>query len=237
MKNTYILALLFSIMSSQIVFAQVGVNTDNPTRTLDVNGEMRVRSLPTTAITNDKSLLSVDANGNINSIKNTSGKVGDVKHGLQTADHNGWYLMNGRAVSTLPAAAQTGAGTLGISSLPNMTDRMIRTQSSETVGSLGGTNSNTISQANMPAYTTVSNSTTQNGDHTHSFADLYEGINAAWSYQPGYSYGHNLYANRRVTSYVGDHAHSVAASTGGSGVPLNIVPEFLAVNTFIYLGQ
>ncbi|SDR04149.1 hypothetical protein SAMN05421664_3251 [Chryseobacterium soldanellicola] len=237
MKKTYILALLFIIISCQIVFAQVGVNTNSPTRTLDVNGEMRVRSLPTTATTNDKSLLSVDGNGNINSIKTVSGKVGDVKHGLETTDHNGWYLMNGRATSVLPPAAQAGASTLGISSLPNMTDRMIRTQASETVGSLGGANSNTISQANMPAYTTVSNNTTQNGNHTHSFADLYEQLNAAWSYRPGYSYGHNLYANRRATSYIGDHTHSVAASTGGSGVPLNIVPEFLAVNTFIYLGQ
>jgi microcystin-dependent protein len=236
MKNTYIIAILLSIMSSQIVFAQVGINTESPTRTLDVNGDMRVRSLPSTTTTSDKSMLSVDTNGNINSIKSVSGKVGDVKHGLETADHNGWYLMNGRAVSTLPATAQTGAGTLGISTLPNMTDRMIRTQTTETVGSLGGANSNTLSQANMPAYTTVSKSTTQSCNHTHSFGDLYEWP-AAWSYQPGYSYGHNLYANHRTTSAAGNHAHSVTAPTGGSGQPLNIVPEFLAVNTFIYLGQ
>lgn len=235
MKNTYTLALLFSIISSQI-FAQVGVNTDNPTRTLDVNGEMRVRSLPTATVTNDKSLLSVDANGNINSIKGASGKVGDVKHGLQTADHNGWYLMNGRAVSTLPAAAQAGAGTLAITALPDMTDRMIRTQTSETVGSLTGSNANTISQANMPAYTTASTNTTTNGHHAHSFADLYEQVEA-WSYQPGYSYPHSLFANQRTSTPAGNHAHSVAASTGGGGVALNIVPEFLAVNTFIYLGQ
>lgn len=236
MKKKYILPILFGLISNSVFAQKVGVNTDNPTRTLDVNGEMRIRTLSVATTTNDKSLLSVDADGNINSIKSVSSKFGDVKHGLEAADHNGWYLMNGRAVSTLPTVAQVGASTLGITALPNMADRMIRTQTSETIGSLAGSNVVTLSQANMPLYSTVNRSTTTNGNHSHTFEDWYEQVNA-YSYRPGFSYGHNLQSKARTTSSVGNHAHTVTASTGGGGQSLNILPEFIAVNTFIYLGN
>jgi hypothetical protein len=35
-------------------------------------------------------------------------RVGDTKSGFQSADHNGWYLLDGRAVNTLPSTASLG---------------------------------------------------------------------------------------------------------------------------------
>jgi hypothetical protein len=45
---------------------------------------------------------------------------GDVKTGFQTADHNGWIKLDGRAKSTLSSSQQTQATSLGIgTNLPN----------------------------------------------------------------------------------------------------------------------
>lgn len=57
--------------------------------------------------------------------------IGDTKNDIQSTDHNGWYLMNGRAIADLPVSLQKKANTLGFkehlgeaekASLPN-TDR------------------------------------------------------------------------------------------------------------------
>lgn len=39
--------------------------------------------------------------------------IGDIKNDIQTEDHNGWYLMNGRAIADLPMPLQKKANTLG----------------------------------------------------------------------------------------------------------------------------
>ncbi|RMG97498.1 MAG: hypothetical protein D6706_08415 [Chloroflexi bacterium] len=49
---------------------EVGVGTDAPTATIDVNGAARIRSLPTVTSTND--LVAVDANGNLSRISKDS---------------------------------------------------------------------------------------------------------------------------------------------------------------------
>lgn len=43
MKKTYILAIAFILATA--VYSQVGINTDTPTETLDVNGRVRIREL------------------------------------------------------------------------------------------------------------------------------------------------------------------------------------------------
>jgi hypothetical protein len=52
------------------------------------------------------------------------GSIGDCKSGLQAADHDGWVLLDGRTKSSLTAAQQTAATSLGIgTNLPNASGR------------------------------------------------------------------------------------------------------------------
>ncbi len=56
-----ILFFLLSIMT----FGQVGINTTEPTKTLDINGDLRVRDIP---LLSNKYVLLADDNGNITKV-------------------------------------------------------------------------------------------------------------------------------------------------------------------------
>lgn len=60
-----ILLLILSILPGALL-AQVGINTTTPTKTLDVNGEMRIRTLPTG--NNTDQILVVDNLGNVKKV-------------------------------------------------------------------------------------------------------------------------------------------------------------------------
>lgn len=62
MKN---ILLCLSIFISTNLFSQVGINTDQPTRNLDINGEARVRDLKKVTIADYPDVLVTDINGNI----------------------------------------------------------------------------------------------------------------------------------------------------------------------------
>jgi hypothetical protein len=74
-------------------------------------------------------------------------KVGNLKSAFLTTDHDGWILLNGRAVNTLTTSQQTAWATLGIagSNLPDATNRVLL---QGTIGAQIGSSS--ISQANLP---------------------------------------------------------------------------------------
>ena len=86
MKINLIIYFLFC----NLVFAQVGVNTDNPTNTLDVNGTMRVRDIsdnnttPYLLSTNDNGIIQkVDKNLYTSSIEEkfitiNAGEIGSI---------------------------------------------------------------------------------------------------------------------------------------------------------------
>lgn len=102
--------------------------------------------------------------------------VGDVKYSFGTADHDGWYLLNGRTISTLPSSVQSAATGLGFAAnLPNTLDRSLKSKTgSEALGSTGGVNSLTITQANLPNITTSGTISGTSGSggaaHTHIFS-------------------------------------------------------------------
>lgn len=58
-----------------IVSAQVGIGVDTPTATLDIDGNLRVRSLPEEVYTPVRSVLVADTNGNVKSIQKTKRHV------------------------------------------------------------------------------------------------------------------------------------------------------------------
>lgn len=174
---------------------------------------------------------------------------GDIKTGMQANDHNGWIRLNGRLKSTLSASQQAQANLLGIgANLPNADNSVLMQSSSGTFGIVNGSNSKTIIQANLPNYNLPAATTSSNGDHTHwiSAATIdnrdFDGtpnnfqqfglVSDAGSY--------SIYdANRsqgRNTLNAGTHNHNVTVSSGGSGTALDVTPQYLKINTFIYLG-
>lgn len=80
----------------------------------------------------------------------SNANYGDVKTGIQTADHNGWVLLNGRLKSSLATSQQAQATSLGIGTiLPNATNTFL-VQNGGTLGNVTGSNTITIAQNQLP---------------------------------------------------------------------------------------
>ncbi|MBB6372511.1 hypothetical protein [Chryseobacterium shigense] len=162
--------------------------------------------------------------------------VGDIKYSSTAPDHDGWYLLNGRAVSTLPAAVQTRAASLGFSTtLPNSSDRYLKSRSgSETLGSTGGSTSTALTQANLPNVT-YNTTTVSSGTHNHTYNDRASGTTNSSEGGSNMTVVDND-ATTSTTSSTGAHAHTFSVSTGGSNTPLNLEPKYLSAYVFVYLG-
>ena len=75
---------------------------------------------------------------------------GDIKTGIQTADHQGWVKLDGRATTSLTSTQQAQATALGFgANLPDATNSVLM-QNGTALGSVAGSNAKTISQANLP---------------------------------------------------------------------------------------
>ena len=98
----------------------------------------------------------------------SAGRMGDVKSGFQTADHDGWVLLDGRAVSTLTVTQQAEAAILGFTAnLPNGEKCGLRQDSAAALGIVGG--SADITLANLPVHnlSITGVSASSSGAHTH----------------------------------------------------------------------
>lgn len=163
--------------------------------------------------------------------------VGKIKNSVETADHNGWYLLNGRALSSLPAVAQTSAADLGfVTNLPNSADRYLKgNNGAESFAQSGGAVSYVLTGSNLPNinYTGVTGAA---GSHQHSFTSY---GNTYWHGPVGTAVSGltTVGGDTRTTGSAGDHTHSITVPTGGSNTPVNFVPRHLVVQTFIYLGK
>src|SRR5690606_19293112 len=124
----------------------VGMLTDAPTQALDLNGSMRVQNLD--AVAN----VIADAEGVLRH-EVAYFDVGDVKHSFLTTDHDGWYLLDGRALTDLPQSAMDNAvSILGLSSaLPNANNRYSIGTTSDP-GFAIGNNTVELVRANLPAF-------------------------------------------------------------------------------------
>jgi hypothetical protein len=168
---------------------------------------------------------------------------GDVKTGFQSADHNGWVKLNGRAKSTLSATQQAQATTLGIgTNLPDASNAFL-VQNGSAVGTVAGSNTKTIAQANLPNVT-LGGSTSTNGSHTHTINVNDNGVILAAS-AVAMKDGQNNWtsgaatSNPTVIASAGDHSHTITTNSINGGVTqtaFDITPKSLSVNTFIYLG-
>ncbi|WP_336733656.1 hypothetical protein [Chryseobacterium sp. VD8] len=164
-------------------------------------------------------------------------KAGDIKNGFQAADHNGWYLLNGRAISTLSTNARARATALGFTTnLPDATDRFLKnTSGTDNLAAVSGADTFTITQANLPNVT-FTGTTNTTGSHTHTYTDnplnsttndVVSGTNNPIS---------DTSSVNDTTSTDGNHTHSLSF-TLGSSQPVSMQPNNIITNVFIYLGN
>ncbi|MCH2035306.1 MAG: hypothetical protein MK202_17490 [Tenacibaculum sp.] len=167
---------------------------------------------------------------------NSSHNLGDIKYGIQPNDHNGWYLLDGRNISTLSTNPRAAAVSLGFTStLPNATNRVLKhPNSGENVGDLGGQESISLSRANLPNVN-FTGSTSTNGNHSHTIGRRTRTERIVNRFDDNRTYFGNSGTTNTSTS--GNHNHTVTVSSGGSNQPIETYQPYLVVNTFIYLGN
>jgi hypothetical protein len=161
---------------------------------------------------------------------------GDIKYSNLPADHQGWYLLDGRTLASLPVTPRANATALGLTALPNATDRFLKARASaaETLGALSGNSSVTLVQANLPN-TAYSASTISAGSHTHTYSDRASGSLASSESSVTSVIDDGFEVN--TTSSAGAHTHTFSIPSGGSGTPLDLEPKYLSTYIFVYLGQ
>jgi hypothetical protein len=213
--------------------ARLDIRT-NPTSTTDPgSGYLGIGTTSTAANTAGAGAVRYNTSGAIEFsngtswITLTSPNFGDIKTGIQTSDHNGWIRLDGRLKSTLTASQQTQATALGIgTNLPDASNAY-QVQNGTTLGSVSGSNTVTLTQANLPSYNLptatsswvgghahtvdpASVNTNTTGSHTHTGSvggSTWEGGGA---YAGGFAAGGFVLEVPTLTiNSNGDHAHSV----------------------------
>ncbi|PRB06053.1 hypothetical protein CQ046_02435 [Chryseobacterium sp. MYb7] len=263
MKNNYIgkiVLLLVSINSANFLNAQVGVGTTNPNSNavLELSSTSKGLLLSRVALTNttSSSPLSAHEKGMVvyntavindvvegmyendgtkwNRLYTNQPNVGDVYYSFVASDHQGWYLLDGRNITSLPAAAQTNAAKIGITtSLPNAADRYLKQKGASALLSTAGTQTTTLLQQNLPNIT-YTGTTSSNGNHSHQYVDRGQ---TTWNHGTGTAtFANTAQLTNQNTGSAGNHSHTVQVSSGGSGTAIDTEPKNLAANTFIYLG-
>jgi len=154
----------------------------------------------------------------------TQAKFGDIKSGIQTADHDGWFILNGRLKTDLNVRQQGRATALSIgTNVPNANNSYL-SQNGGTMGAVSaGNNTVTLAQANLPNITIggtanaagshehvvdpPNTTTTANGQHSHSFPRDFTGLSFGWAVYGGAAgFAVNGSTN---TSDAGNHNHNV----------------------------
>lgn len=145
---------------------------------------------------------------------------------MQTADHGGWIMMNGRAKATLTATQQAALTTLGLASVPDARNRYMK-DGNGTAGSTGGSADYYITQAQLPNV---------NFYHNH----IYDKWTSAYKRNMAEGFG-NTYSVLDVggangTSGAYDSYTSIYLNGGQTQQVMTIQPQFFTTNTFLYLG-
>lgn len=185
-KGVLVLVLCLVFLSGK---AQTGIGTTTPDASakLDVSATNKGFLPPRVTLTSatDATTILLPATGllvyNLGSIGLQTGyyywngsyweifsgnNFGDVKSGFQTTDHNGWVKLNGRLKSSLSASQQTAATSIGIgANLPDASNSYL-SQNGGAMGSVSGSNTTVLSQANLPNVNFTGTSG-NNGNHAH----------------------------------------------------------------------
>ena len=161
--------------------------------------------------------------------------VGDVKTSLLTSDHNGWYILNGRAVNTLSGTASANAVSLGYNTnLPNTTteDYVLGQQTGQTKGTFTGTNFHSMTEANLPNISKTVQVRPEGFPTGKGF--LASSVNATG---PWLTYNND----NGATHAAGDVVHTQGTTTinfneTGSVISIDKKQRTFNINLFLYLG-
>nr|WP_299035950.1 hypothetical protein [uncultured Tenacibaculum sp.] len=160
-------------------------------------------------------------------------RAGDIKYGIQTDDHHGWYLLDGRSVNhpKLSTNAQTVAGSFfGTSgNLPDARNRVLKhphEDDSQNIGDIGGSPTTTLTHDNLPNVNFT-------GTTDPSSIDGFKVITLTKS--NGNKESFQTLSSTTGPSF-GSHDHNITLNSGGNDEPFERYQPYLVVNTFIYLG-
>ena len=175
--------LIFITSTSICAFSQVGIGTNTPNNSamLDVQSTSKGLLTPRMTITQrngiaspQTGLLIYQTDGltgfylfdGVNWTRLAQESFGDVKSGIQNADHAGWIKLDGRPLTSLSASQQAVATSLGLSgTLPNANNSYL-SQNGGTLGAVSGANTVTLTQGNLPNVNFTGTAASA-GDHAH----------------------------------------------------------------------
>ena len=163
-----------------------------------------------------------------NGTNGTNGATGATgPSGSDAALPSGAIIMWSGTLATIPAGWVLCDGTNGT---PNLLDRFVISVPNNTTdpGATGGSNSITLSVAQLPSHThTGSGSTSTDGAHTHSLVGY--NLTSPGSQIPFYNWANSTYANNNTsTGPAGAHNHtfSFTSDATGSGAAIDIHPAY-----------
>ncbi|MEN5306543.1 hypothetical protein ABE425_03450 [Chryseobacterium cucumeris] len=175
----------------------------------------------------------------------SSANIGDIKASFSVSDHNGWVKLDGRPTGSLTTTQRAAANSLGFASyIPNASNSYL-VQDGTRLGSINSNNSRTIARNQLPDFQL--SGTTSSADPTI----MYDIINnngrpATDTYSYTFLAGkigtgtRNLdHVNTNVL-HQNPHSHSFNTNSVNGGVAqqsINIQPQSLSVNMFVYLGK
>lgn len=172
--------------------------------------------------------------------KPSTPKYGELKKGFQPNDHDGWIKLNGRTLNTLTPSQQTQATMLGISgNLPNASDAIFVQSTTNPLGALFGNNIRTLNRNELPNISLTGS--TNSVSHYH---NLPEGAtnpihgHTTAADQTSQCYRSN--GGTTTTSMALEHNHVLNPFNLNGAVAqqqMNIFPQGLNVNVFMYLGS
>ena len=164
--------------------------------------------------------------------------VGDVDSTVLTADHSGWYLMDGRAISTLPAGAQAGAAELGwVGNIPIVADKALRREG--ILASTGGNATTTLIRDNLPN-DVITGQIPLGGAHGHTFPNTpYMGTvapNNNTAQNQANIKASNIGISQALVNNEHDHTF-IARPVGATNTVINLRTPNRGFNIFVYLGE
>ncbi len=171
----------------------------------------------------------------------SAGIIGHIRPSGFTHDEGGWYYLDGRAKATLPAAAQAAMTTLGLTTLPVMTNLSERQYG--TLLSTSGTDTPiTLTNANLPNIDYNGTLDRQLNPHNHPIANdpavrrnLAGQVTGTAQNKP-VKMGPVI--NVPATNPGGAHTHAWQIPYGvANPIPLNKENGYLSTHFHIYLGD
>lgn len=163
-------------------------------------------------------------------VKQDAQIAGNIKESFKATDHKGWYLLDGRTIASLPAKAQAAAVSLGFAAnLPDARDRVLKSKTgTETLGATGGSNSVSLTLANLPNLNlagTFTGTAASSGAHTHALSTT----SASTSHLHSFSTTSSSDAHAHTFSIASSnnthtHGFSATSTTNGAHTHTYVMP-------------